>query len=368
MHDNRGIILYLALFIVAFLLVGYLMYHRGLMKGKEIGVIKGRDEGILIGLEEGEEIGYADGYRKAIEDATFESNDNIYAEIYMNEFENVPTQDFWFKCFFNSEEEGIRKFNHSEFYSMRDYIYSSSFPIVDFYDNPVITYGETNVFVDILLNRFSHCDIFKSIGTEPFFYAKNNDGKESSMIDIAALKDLTNLDYLSNKGRSDENGYESNLRRFNYYNPKLVTWAYTYLIPSPREQTKDGLFYQNIYDQSFREMTRGFLYSYNYLEENEQYKHWENLYYNDVNNREIHGASWLAQHFEYVSFDPEYDRTIADYDPTKVNEVKLYLYIGFWLRRGIDGSKEECWRGMDKVLRLYDTDWYRKNSSVLPEM
>ncbi len=32
--------------------------------------------------------------------------------------------------------------------------------------------------------------------------------------------------------------------------------------------------------------------------------------------------------------------------------------MGFWLRRGIDGSANELWLALREVLKKYDTAWY----------
>ena len=41
------------------------------------------------------------------------------------------------------------------------------------------------------------------------------------------------------------------------------------------------------------------------------------------------------------------------------NEYSRFRFsVGFWLRRGIDGTAEVVWKLMDKIMREYDGEWY----------
>jgi hypothetical protein len=42
------------------------------------------------------------------------------------------------------------------------------------------------------------------------------------------------------------------------------------------------------------------------------------------------------------------------------------MAIGFWIRRGIDGTADELWTGLTKLMQLYDGSWWQARMQQLP--
>ena len=64
----------------------------------------------------------------------------------------------------------------------------------------------------------------------------------------------------------------------------------------------------------------------------------------------------------------QYDFDSASTDNGYVDGYSRFRFaVGFWLRRGIDGSAQSFKSAMDALMREYDADWYARQTARQPE-
>lgn len=137
---------------------------------------------------------------------------------------------------------------------------------------------------------------------------------------------------------------------FNRYNPAMVSWGITNLIPSPGTNIA-GIRAQEIYNGIFSRFFRMMALSHSYLEKNNYNKECR-LYGEQLGMKSFDGLRYLEQ--RYSGKLPEYDKA------ENFSSMTGPMAIGFWLRRRMDGTDAELWNGLNKLLQTYDTQWYIK--------
>ena len=136
---------------------------------------------------------------------------------------------------------------------------------------------------------------------------------------------------------------------FNYYNPDFIAWGVENMVPDP-ENSIGGMLareiYQNCYSRFFRLNTEAYLW----LEQN-GYEIHQGQYVDAMQNVDFEGLNYLERRYrgELDHYTDEHTRYWGDWTPE--------LAIGFWLRRGLDGTHDELWEGLMKVLETYDAEW-----------
>ena len=142
---------------------------------------------------------------------------------------------------------------------------------------------------------------------------------------------------------------------FGFFNPELVKWGYTTMIPDP-DSLIGGAAAQIIYDKVFKRFARVMAESYLYLVDSGKYRDEMKAYW-DLAKKPggfkpygYGGLDYLQSRFN--SALPAYQ---VAWDGTKMTPQ---MAIGFWLRRGLDGTHEELWTGLTKALKQYDGVWY----------
>ncbi|KQC14634.1 MAG: hypothetical protein APR63_13765 [Desulfuromonas sp. SDB] len=135
---------------------------------------------------------------------------------------------------------------------------------------------------------------------------------------------------------------------FGYYNPDIIIWGYTYMIPDPQDEIY-GKTFQEIYDVLFARFFRLTTESYVYLNEQEIYEAEQENYYTEVISRDQYAIEYLNDRYNYLFSQYQ---VAGGYSPWTVG-----MSFGFWLRRGIDGTHDEFWTGLKKVMVLYDGQW-----------
>lgn len=135
---------------------------------------------------------------------------------------------------------------------------------------------------------------------------------------------------------------------FSFVNPEIVKWGYTNLIPDPDTYVL-GESCQTHYDQRykrfFRLMAASYVHMNNQMDMDTELDWYQRNLYSDPNYT---GLSLLDQ--RYGSIMPEYDAYGTDiYNPWHSS-----YSFGFWVRRHIDGSDKELWKGLTKLLNTYD--------------
>lgn len=131
--------------------------------------------------------------------------------------------------------------------------------------------------------------------------------------------------------------------KFNYLNPEFVKWATNTLIPHPNNDFL-GIKSSKVYKVVLRDQVR--LMANSYWVFKNDYPSLTDGYIGNVLDGEEDGINFL-----YETIDESHQ-----------NDGLIWL-IGFWARRDIDGSIDEIWIGLKKVLLLYDKEWYDRSKN-----
>lgn len=143
----------------------------------------------------------------------------------------------------------------------------------------------------------------------------------------------------------DENSY------MRYVNSKTVTFLKDNWIPDPKTHPLGGFFqkfYNKIYARFFRYLKRGELYLLTNTDIDAEAKAY--LDYDMENN---YAPQYILERFGIPFFDSVEHGQGSDYSSWNSTDV-----LGFWLRRKIDSSFDAISASVDKILTLYDSEWY----------
>lgn len=136
---------------------------------------------------------------------------------------------------------------------------------------------------------------------------------------------------------------------FGFYNPDIIKWGHENLIPSPSSDIS-GVPAQKIYDvvfsRFFRMMTEGYLY----LLESGTFRQEMSAYWDMATLTNQDGIDYLQARYQGAL--PQYG---GSWDGTTMTPQ---MAIGFWVRRGLDGTDAELWTGLSKAMKIYDNTWY----------
>ncbi|MEM7655458.1 MAG: hypothetical protein AAF399_04960 [Bacteroidota bacterium] len=135
---------------------------------------------------------------------------------------------------------------------------------------------------------------------------------------------------------------------FHAYRPEIVRWGYENLIPDPSSQIA-GMRAQDLYQQVFARFFRLLAESYVWLEKH-QGKAEEQRYQQQFDQVGFDGLAYLEERF--ADKLPLYETNDAAESFTPA------VAIGFWLRRGLDGSQADFWEGLSRVMLQYDQQWF----------
>ncbi|WNJ17909.1 hypothetical protein [Pontibacter sp. G13] len=136
---------------------------------------------------------------------------------------------------------------------------------------------------------------------------------------------------------------------FHYYNPAIVQWGIQNMIPKANTEIA-GKPAQEIYDRMFSRFFRMMVDTY--------------LYINLVGYQEAqddYQARFVNMAFDAKDFlGTKYHNALPAYSKGVNNWGSLtpQLAIGFWLRRGIDGTNELFWEGLSKIMQEFDEEWF----------
>ncbi|MBW2263035.1 MAG: hypothetical protein JRG91_13740 [Deltaproteobacteria bacterium] len=136
---------------------------------------------------------------------------------------------------------------------------------------------------------------------------------------------------------------------FGLYNPDIVVWGYTNLIPAQTDLIA-GVPAQTIYSGVFSRFFRMMTESHLYLVQSGTYRQEMDAYWKMANQTGQDGIDYLQARYQGTL--PDYG---GSWDGTSMTPQ---MAIGFWLRRGLDGTNEELWTGLKKVMLRFDGQWY----------
>jgi len=144
---------------------------------------------------------------------------------------------------------------------------------------------------------------------------------------------------------------------FDMYNPPLLQWVGNNMLPEPEEEFF-GVKSQTVYDITFRRMVWMLAASYEYVATERNWDHEALRYKEAFTEQTFYGPTYLYERFA----DPNFEETpfnkvyqefdLGEYDYSYLTEQ---IAIGFWLRRKLDGSSEEVYEMLTKILEKYDS-------------
>lgn len=141
---------------------------------------------------------------------------------------------------------------------------------------------------------------------------------------------------------------------FHQYNSAIVKWGYENLIPDPKIKIGDKTA-KEVYDAVLQRYCRLMVESRNYLEQAGLQAEVEN-----------YSKQMDRPQFEAIDyFDNRYGGKLPAYEEgLRYSALRPSMAISFWMRRKMDGSEEAFRIGFDKIMRLYDAQWYKGKELV----
>lgn len=153
-------------------------------------------------------------------------------------------------------------------------------------------------------------------------------------------------------GPHDDGDLRLHANRFGAYNPSMVRWVETNLLPDASD-TDFIARTQWIYDRSIRQMARAYHRSYVQLSHNLQHFDQERRYLMDMINGDRPWA-YMGARFQVDTLRAVLDLDIQAED---LNWYHVDTAIRYWQRRSIDGSADEVFQALETLLSLYDPDF-----------
>lgn len=143
---------------------------------------------------------------------------------------------------------------------------------------------------------------------------------------------------------------ENDQQSFAHYNKKMVEHLHQHFIPYPKDSI-GNFTYQQIYNVVFKRFGRNLTDAYIQLKR-KGFRKETKAYRTTLENIDSNGLNYLNQRYQHIK--PEVPSTFS------FSEMTPPIAIGFWLRRNIDGSRKEFWKGLSKIMYQYDQDWLIK--------
>lgn len=132
---------------------------------------------------------------------------------------------------------------------------------------------------------------------------------------------------------------------FKHFNPQFIHWAAKNFVPDPDAKIL-GQTYQELYSEHFSRFFRQMVEAYQFIKNERRFREECENYVEAMD--EADGLDYLYETYRDVL--PKYQTgEISDWTPSNA--------IGFWLRRGIDGSIDAVWEELSKAMNTYDQDW-----------
>lgn len=139
-------------------------------------------------------------------------------------------------------------------------------------------------------------------------------------------------------------------RSFSRFNPAIVRWGHQNLIPDPQAKLL-GQPCQEIYDKLFSRFFRLMVESRLHLQQKQSQRKEQAAYLKAMKRRRFDGIDYLEKRFAGALPGYDIDQNGTNFTPA--------MAIGFWIRRGIDGTAGELWAGLSKLMQLYDGPWWQ---------
>jgi hypothetical protein len=187
------------------------------------------------------------------------------------------------------------------------------------------------------------------------------------VMDLGKMQSLSPVPVFVSGPHENNGQAEINLRSadFGHYNPEFFEWGQEHLIPA----ASDGMFRnltQPVYDEFILDLARVYYDTYFFM-------------LNRVDRSQIEAVkeAYLAEIESYRGkdyqegfntgpgdliqglFDYRYVHDRRDFADPGMVEYNEYVSPGFWIRREIDGTQEEAFQLLEKLLMTYDEAFVR---------
>lgn len=200
----------------------------------------------------------------------------------------------------------------------------------------------------------SHIDCF---GTRRTY--KSSGGKEyNEFYDIKPIETLSGITIAPNSAIVENIRYT--MEDALSINPDFVIWLEKTFVDAAADDSATNEMLAQLYTQN-RHIARTFLLAYNNITQEKNLAEEIQKYQNTVIKEGNDALAYLEQYTPSQDYDIktyEYD-TEAAQSGYEDNYNRFRFSIGFWLRRGIDGSLPDFVRVMDKLMTRYDNEWYQ---------
>jgi len=172
--------------------------------------------------------------------------------------------------------------------------------------------------------------------------------RSSGFYDISIYEELvgTNLFVSKNSQAISRDG------SFERYNPEFINWVVENVI-SDSEFSISGISAQYVYrhySRFFHLLTESYLY----LQKSGTYDEQAEYYITDVEKNGQDGLDVLFGTYHYA---------LSDYELPSGSPIpspfEAHMAFGFWLRRNLDGTHDEIYAGLSKVMKRFDKKWFK---------
>lgn len=260
-----------------------------------------------------------------------------------------------YEIFFSDDKEPVAKVKSAKpkpfYYDLKEFYTLSDYDVEDIEDRDSSTWQWS---FGVKMGGFYLTSFFnRQSGIKKNIYARN-DEYSCNKYDMKSIAYVSGIPVFNPKIKQHlqikENIYDGGINDgFTYYNPTLIKWATRYLIPKPKDKNSQGITFQKIYDELYKNNVRFFAKNYLYFKDEKTYKNAQLHYKISMKTKEFNGPEYL---YKYYSYENDHVNMGGLYTP---------IAIGFWIRRGIDGTNDELWQCFVKILKLYDHDWFKAN-------
>jgi hypothetical protein len=190
------------------------------------------------------------------------------------------------------------------------------------------------------------------------------------LIPYRALRQKSGLDVFVSGPHSNARLVLNSKNSFGHYNVKFVKWAVDHLVPGAHDDVFRSVT-QDTYDRNVRPLARTFFAVYRKIErepacfEREKQRYAELLKSGKL--PETYYERWypfLDDQFCRQKDAPGLILSTQKLSPGAHDGNVVNTCVAFWIRRSIDGTLPEFYRGLAKLLRAYDPELYRQGESA----
>lgn len=177
-------------------------------------------------------------------------------------------------------------------------------------------------------------------------------GIDPSTSDATSFQAISGIPVFTKTANNDTVSLSASFSNsFSYVNPDFVQWVFRYCVPDPSMKVA-GVSCREIYHVVFSRLFRMLAEARLELARDGLYEKEIKAYAEAMKGSDFMGVFYLEEKF--AGRLPEYLCKDTNVPPP----YQPHMAIGFWLRRGIDGSSDEIWKGLARFMARYDEEWF----------